>query len=215
MQGFLLGLANGVTCLAYCAPVLIPLMLGEGQKTRQNWGMLGKFLGGRLAGYLLFGLLAWLLSQAILGASAYRNLILGAAYVALAVLLAAYGFSNARAMGPASAACAGSLKGARKFLRQWPALLPLGLGFLTGLNLCPPFLLAFTSAAGTGSLGASLIFFLTFFVGTSLYFLPMALVGLMSRMNALRTVGKLAAVLMAFYYAYSGILYLAGGIIQL
>ncbi len=209
MQGFLLGLANGATCLAYCAPVLIPLMLGEGQKTRHNWGMLGKFLGGRLGGYLLFGLIAWLFSQMILGASAYRNLILGAAYVVLAVLLAAYGFSTA------PAACAGSLKGARKFLRQWPALLPLGLGFLTGLNLCPPFLLAFTNAANAGSLGASLVFFLTFFVGTSLYFLPMAFVGLMSRVNALRTVGKLAAVLMALYYAYSGIIYLAGGIVQL
>ena len=209
MQGFLLGLANGATCLAYCAPVLIPLMLGEGQRTRQNWGMLGKFLGGRLAGYLLFGLLAWLLSQMILGASAYRNLILGAAYVVLAALLAVYGLSKT------PAACAGSLKGARKFLRQWPALLPLGLGFLTGLNLCPPFLAAFTSAANAGSLGASLVFFLTFFVGTSLYFLPMAFVGLMSRVSALRTVGKLAALLMALYYAYSGIIYLAGGIVQL
>jgi sulfite exporter TauE/SafE len=209
MQGFLLGLANGATCLAYCAPVLIPLMLGEGQKTRQNWALLGKFLGGRMAGYLLFGLLAWLTSQIILRASAYRNLILGAAYVVLAAFLAAYGFSKT------PPACAASLKGARKFLRQWPALLPLGLGFLTGLNLCPPFLLAFTSAAGAGSLAASLVFFLAFFGGTSLYFLPMALVGLMSHVNALRTVGKLAAVLMAFYYAYSGIIYIAGGLVQL
>jgi sulfite exporter TauE/SafE len=209
MQGFLLGLANGATCLAYCAPVLIPLMLGEGQKTRQNWRLLGKFLGGRMAGYLLFGLLAWLTSQIILGASAYRNLILGVAYVVLAAFLLTYGLFKT------PPACAGSLKGARKFLRQWPALLPLGLGFLTGLNLCPPFLMAFTSATGAGSLAASLVFFLAFFGGTSLYFLPMAFVGLMSHVNALRTVGKLAAVLMAFYYAYSGIIYIAGGIVQL
>jgi sulfite exporter TauE/SafE len=209
MQGFLLGLANGATCLAYCAPVLIPLMLGEGHKTRQNWGLLGKFLGGRLAGYLLFGLLAWLTSQIILSSLAYRNLIFGAAYVILAALMAVYGFSKA------PVACGGSLKGARKLLRQWPALLPLGLGFLTGLNLCPPFLAAFTSAAGEGSLAMSLVFFLMFFVGTSLYFLPMVFVGLMSHMNALRTVGKLAAGLMALYYAYSGIIYLAGGIVLL
>ena len=209
MQGFLLGLASGATCLAYCAPVLIPLMLGEGQRTRKNWELLGKFLGGRLAGYLLFGLLAWLLSQLLLGGSAYRNLLLGGAYLVLAVLLAVYGLAKA------PAACAGSLKEARTFLRRWPVLLPLGLGFLTGLNLCPPFLLAFTSAASAGSLAASLVFFLAFFGGTSLYFLPMAFVGLMSRVSALRTVGKLAAVLMALYYAYSGIIYLAGGIIQL
>ncbi len=209
MQGFLLGLANGATCLAYCAPVLIPFMLGEGRKTQQNWELLGKFLGGRLAGYLLFGLLAWLLGQIILSVSAYRSFILGAAYAVLAVLLLVYGFSKA------PAACAGSLKGARARLRRWPTLLPLGLGFLTGLNLCPPFLLAFTGAVGTGSLAGSLGFFLAFFGGTSLYFLPMAFVGLMSHVNALRTVGKLVAVLMALYYAYSGIIYIAGGFVQL
>src|SRR5512143_554708 len=145
MQGLLLGLANGATCLAYCAPVLIPLMLGEGQKTRQNWGLLGKFLGGRLVGSLLFGLMAWLASQLIFGEPAYRNLILGAAYVVLSVLLAVYGLSKS------PVACAGSMKDARRLLRRWPALLPLGVGFLTGLNLCPPFLLAFTNAAGAGT----------------------------------------------------------------
>jgi sulfite exporter TauE/SafE len=209
MQGFLLGLANGVTCLAYCAPVLIPLMLGEGQKTRQNWSMLGKFLAGRLGGYLLFGILAWLASQLIFGAAAYRHLLFGAIYVVLAALLLVYGL--ARAPAP----CAGSIRGARAFLRRWPALLPLGLGFLTGLNLCPPFLLAITSAASAGSLAASLVFFFAFFVGTSVYFIPIAFVGLMSHVNALRTVGKLAAVLMAMYYLYSGIIYIAGGLVQL
>ncbi len=209
MQGLLLGLANGATCLAYCAPVLIPLMLGEGQKTRQNWGLLGKFLGGRLAGYLLFGLIAWLASQLIFGEPAYRNLILGVAYVVLSVLLAVYGLSKA------PVACAGSMKDARRLLRRWPALLPLGVGFLTGLNLCPPFLLAFTNAAGAGTLAASLFFFLAFFVGTSLYFVPLAFVGFMSHVNALRTVGKLAAVLMALYYAYTGVIYIAGGFVQL
>jgi hypothetical protein len=209
MQGFLLGLANGATCLAYCAPVLLPFMLGEGRQTRQNWGLLGRFLGGRLAGYLLFGLLAWLASQLTLGRAAYRNIILGGVYVVLAVLMAIYGFSKA------PAACAGSLKGARKFLRRWPALLPLGLGFLTGLNLCPPFLLAFAGAAEARSLAGCLAFFAAFFVGTSVYFVPMAFVGLMSRIDALRTVGKLAAGLMALYYVYSGIIYLAGGMLLL
>ena len=36
MQGFLLGLANGTTCLAFCAPALIPFLMHEGQTVRQN-----------------------------------------------------------------------------------------------------------------------------------------------------------------------------------
>ena len=48
MQGFLLGLANGTTCLAFCAPVLVPFLLEEGKNVRQNLMTLFKFLGGRL-----------------------------------------------------------------------------------------------------------------------------------------------------------------------
>ncbi|PKO22945.1 MAG: hypothetical protein CVU38_06710 [Chloroflexi bacterium HGW-Chloroflexi-1] len=88
MQGFILGLASGATCLAYCAPVLIPFFLGEGKRTRQNWGLLAQFLGGRLAGYLLFGLLAWLAYRLVLGPSSHRALIFGGVYVLLAGLLA-------------------------------------------------------------------------------------------------------------------------------
>jgi hypothetical protein len=56
MQGFLLGLANGTTCLVFCAPALIPFVMHEGQTVRQNLVTLVKFLGGRMGGYLLFGL---------------------------------------------------------------------------------------------------------------------------------------------------------------
>ena len=53
MQGFFLGLANGTSCLALCAPVLIPFLLSEGNNVGQNLVTLLKFLGGRLGGYLL------------------------------------------------------------------------------------------------------------------------------------------------------------------
>lgn len=204
MQGFLLGLANGTTCLAYCVPVLIPFLLGEGRRTRQNWMLLAKFLGGRLVGYLLFGLLAFLAGQLLLSAGRYRNQLFGAATIALAALLAWYGLAKP------PTPCGGSFKGARLWLRRWPALLPLGLGFLTGLNLCPPFLMAITGAAGNGTLWGSLLFFGAFFVGTSLYFIPLPFLGAFHRSEALRIIGKMTALLMALYYLYSGVLMLLG-----
>jgi hypothetical protein len=36
----------------------VPYLLGEGQGIRQNYVLLIQFLGGRLCGYFLFGLLA-------------------------------------------------------------------------------------------------------------------------------------------------------------
>lgn len=206
MQSFLLGLANGTTCLAYCAPVLIPFMLGKGQPTRRNWLLLAQFLGGRMGGYLLFGLLAWAAGQLIQPGEAWRGLVYGAAYLGLAGLLLFSTFVRT------PAPCAGSAPRLRRWLRGAPALLPAALGFFTGLNLCPPFLLAFAGAAENASLAASLLFFLLFFIGTSLYFIPLPLVGLLSRHNDLRWIGKVAAALVAAYYLYSGLISLIGGI---
>jgi sulfite exporter TauE/SafE len=209
MQGFLLGLANGTTCLAFCAPALIPFLMHEGQTVRQNLVTLAKFLGGRLGGYTLFGLLAWATGSLLLQATSYQSLVIGAAYVGLAALLLV---AVLRKKAPAGA-CA--LEGAQTKLSRWPALLPVGMGLLAGLKICPPLLLAFTEAASTGTLTGSLVLFLTFFLGTSIYFIPLSFLGAFTRVAALRIVGQFAAVIVALYYLYSGILLLAGGIQQL
>ncbi|MFL7807625.1 MAG: sulfite exporter TauE/SafE family protein, partial [Anaerolineae bacterium] len=87
MQGFLLGLANGTTCLTFCAPVLVPYLLGEGKGVRKNLLTLLQFLIGRLGGYMLFGLAAWATGSLLLGATAGQGVLLGLVYVGLAALL--------------------------------------------------------------------------------------------------------------------------------
>ena len=181
----------------------------EGQTVRQNLLTLCKFLGGRLGGYTLFGLLAWATGSLLLRAANYQSLVIGAAYVGLAALLLV---AVLRKKAPAGA-CA--FEGAQAKLSRWPALLPVGMGFLAGLKVCPPLLLAFTEAASTGTLTGSLVLFLTFFLGTSIYFIPLSFLGAFARVTALRIVGQFAAVIVALYYLYSGILLLAGGIQQL
>jgi hypothetical protein len=205
MEGFLLGLASGGTCLAYCAPVLVPVVLGAGRGARANAVLLAEFLAGRLAGYLLFGVLAWWAGQEILASPAYRGAVFGSAYVLLAAALLYFGWAGI------PSACGVGLGGPRRWLVRWPSLLPVGMGFFTGLNLCPPFLLALAGAAYAGSLGASLLFFAAFFLGTSLYLLPLPFLGAFHRHAAVAWVGKTVAVLMAAYYFYSGIIALLGG----
>ncbi len=213
VHGFLLGLANGTTCLAFCAPVLVPFLMHEGGGVRRNLGVLLIFLAGRLGGYTLFGLLAWamgsLLSQAT-ASSGYQRLLIGAAYAGLALLLL---WSVLRRHPPAPGACA--LEGARATLSRWPrlsgALLPIGMGFLAGLKVCPPLLLAFADAANSGTLPGSLLLFLTFFVGTSVFFVPLSLLGAFRRVSDLRIVGQFAAVIVSLYYLVAGIVLLVGG----
>lgn len=210
MQGFLLGLASGTTCLAFCAPVLVPFLLKEGKDVRQNLVTLLKFLGGRMGGYTLFGLLAWVTGSLLLQVTRYQSLVIGAAYVGLAALLLV---AVLRKKAP-SGTCA--LGEAQAKLSRWPALLPAGwlpaaMGLLAGLKICPPLLLAFTNAASTGTLAGSLVFFLAFFLGTSIYFIPLSFLGAFRQVSALRIVGQFAAAIVALYYLYAGVLLLIGG----
>jgi len=207
IQGFLLGLANGTTCLVFCIPVLVPFLLGEGKSVPNNLVTLSKFLGGRLGGYLLFGLLAWATGNFLSGAAGLQIPAYAIAYIGLAILLLTVGL---RAPAPPASACV--VKSAPAALRRWPALLPFGMGFLAGLKICPPMLLAFTGAANSGSLLGSLLLFLAFFLGTSIYFIPLSFLGAFARLPDLRIVGRFAAVIVALYYLFSGILMFAGGV---
>lgn len=208
MQGFLLGLANGTSCLAQCAPVLIPYLLSAGNNAHKNLATLLQFMGGRLLGYLLFALLAWTVSGLLLATGRYQSLLVGATYIGLSALLLA---AVLRQKPPTSDAC--NLPKARAWFRRWPAFIPWGMGLLAGLKMCPPLLLAFTNAASSGTLGGGLLLFFMFFLGTSLYFLPLPLLGALTRISNVRHVGKFAAAIVALYYLISGILLLAGGIL--
>jgi len=88
---------------------------------------------------------------------------------------------------------------------RWPFVIPLAGGFFTGLNLCPPFLLAITGAVETHRLFGSLLFFFMFFLGTSLYFIPMPFLGFFKRKQVLQVIGKFAAILAGLLYLYKGV----------
>jgi sulfite exporter TauE/SafE len=211
MHGLFLGLAVGPSCLTYCVPVLIPYLLGEDRGVRRSAAVLGQFLAGRFFGYIAFGLLAWMLNQALLQTASARELLFGVAYIVLAGLLAWYG-----QFAPPTLCAGKSLNGISGVLkRHWPMLFPLGLGFFTGISLCPPFLLAFTDAANSGSAWGSVLFFMAFFLGTSFYFIPLPLLGAFGRFSTLRIIGKLAALVMSVFYLFLGIIAFINGIHKL
>jgi len=206
LNGLLLGLANGISCLATCSAILIPLFLGEGGRVHQNSKLLVGFLGGRLVGYLLFGVLAWAMGWLLLREPSMQSILGGVAYLVLAGFMASYGLRK-------PAPCLTSPHHLRTRLSRFPWLFPLVLGLLTGLNLCPPFLLAFTNAALNGTLLGSLLFFLAFFIGTSIYLIPVPLLGAIRKPASTQLIGKMAAGLMALFYIVSGIIMIYQGVV--
>lgn len=207
LRGFLLGLANSSACLAGCAPVLLPMLLGEGEPVLKNSLRLVQFLSGRLLGYLLFVCAVWAAGGSIRPVLQHPA-ALGALHLLLALLLLLYGF----APRPAPCLAESARSSLSRLASRFPALVPPFLGFLTGLSVCPPFMAAMVDASRLPGLLPTLTFFLAFFFGTSLAFLPLPLAGLLRRHQTLRTVGRLASGLMGGYYLYTGAILLYGGL---
>jgi len=207
MNGLLLGLANGTACVAYCAPVLVPHIMSFDRGIKGSYFTMLEYLFGRLTGYLLFAVIAWRLGGLLEFSGVYREIIVGVTYLCLAMLLIYQGTIYGKHICTA-------VKAKRvldKFKMNESGIRTLLLGFFTGINLCPPFMLAITGAAAEGSLLGSIMFFVLFFVGTSAYFIPLPLVGIMNG-ESVRTVGKMASVLVAAYYILSGFMMIIGGL---
>jgi sulfite exporter TauE/SafE len=203
-----LGLATGPVCLASCGPVVTPWMLVQPEGVLRHVRRLSLFLAARLAGYLSFAVAAWLLGSALPRSWTERSWEFGTIELFLAAGLVFY------AAGWPRPRCAARRSASRLVeIGAPPRDQPSGalaLGFLTGINLCPPFLVAGVRAAQMGSLAAALLFFVCFFAGTAAWFVPFLALGLVRRTPALMTVARLLAVLLACWYGFSGVMLLVG-----
>jgi sulfite exporter TauE/SafE len=201
-----LGLTSGGSCLASCGPLAAALLASEEISLKRSSALLTVFLSGRLLGYLGWAVLAWLLGWIIFQSS--KGLaFFSAADLVLGAWLIYYGIrppvsSHGNCPG---ATLNSSWSGHQAFFRGgvW--------GFLSGLQICPPFLTAVTEAARTGSLGGSLLFFLLFYLGTGIWFIPFPFIGTLGRFRQVAQVARFLTLPLGAYFIYSGIISLAGG----
>ena len=209
-DALVLGLASGPACLAACGPVLVPSLLAGQAGILLNLRTVAVFLGTRLFGYLLFALVAWEVgSLASLLVKPHPQLI-GLVYVLMAGVLALYAWAARRncatACSTSKLVTIGDSEAAHETGEAKKGLAGAAmLGFLTGLNFCPPFVVAGIRAAELGSLPGALLFFTVFFAGTSIWFVPFAGLGCVARNHALITVARMTMGLVALYYLSLGI----------
>ena len=203
-EALALGFGSGPICLASCGPVLLPWLGTEPRELRATGRLLALFLGGRLAGYLAFAVVAWAAGAAIPIDPRTRTLVFGLANFGLAALLGISVFLPHRHCGMAKAERQPRLYQIGSPGRFRPPA-ALALGFMTGLNLCPPFVTAGVRAAATRSLPGAVLFFAVFFLGTAVWFLPSLAVSSLRRFSAVLTVARMTMGALAIYYAYLGI----------
>lgn len=204
-EAALLGLASGPACLASCGPVLAPWLVAERAGWRRTAFLLPVFLGGRLAGYLLFAVVAGLAGAAMPLDGSRRALLFAAAHLGLAAVLIVYALLPPR---PRPEPALVSIGPAR---RAWT---PVLLGLFTGVNLCPPFVVAAVRATETGSVAGAVLFFLAFFAGTAVWFAPFAALGALHVAANVATVARYTLLALAAYYAYVGVLTLLGRLLH-
>lgn len=202
ISGLLLGLSTGTACLAYCGPVLIPYLLAESRGVSGNFRFMGLFLLGRLAAYMIVGVAAGVAGRFFLESIPVKGIVVAVVYMLLAIMMISYGVFRFKEV------CVGKVKHRYKSVmyERYPWLIPVVGGVLTGVNICPPFLLAFMQAANGEGIAGGVLFFLLFFVGTAVYFIPLPFIGVLKQKQIFPIVGKFAAIIAGSIYLYKGLL---------
>lgn len=195
LEPLLAGLATGLFCCASCYPVLVPVFAAEERNVGATFRVWLQFLLGRLAGYLLFGAVVGWLGERF--DDIWLAKVSAVVLMAMALLLVFYALGFRK---PAFSLCAAGT-------RRGQAL-PATLGFLLGINVCPPFLMSLAYVFTLHSMARGIVYFLVFFCATSLYFTPLLFVGWLGRMKEFRWAARASALAV-------GVLFLVYGIMKL
>jgi len=194
-EGALLGLSTGFYCLTACLPLLAPYLLAEGKALwRENFKILLQFLGGRLAAYLLFAVLASLAGQA--GKYALPAWLLPAVTVGCGLTMVALAVFR---ISTGASACL-----LKTDLNPYFKRLPMAMGFLTGINVCLPFAAGFLRLLELADIPRGVAYFTGFFCSTSLFVSPV-LLGTPILGARAGEIGRLTLLLAGLWYTAFGL----------
>jgi sulfite exporter TauE/SafE len=197
VESLLLGLSVGPICLAYCSPIVIPLLSSSSSpKLSVSSVTLVMFLVGRFIGYMLVGILVGIIGNNIQQYA--KGNLFGIISIALGLTLLYFSIQK---NFPELKICR-HIKNSHS--RQMFFIL---MGFFTGLNLCPPFLAAIVGATGTGTVAGSMIYFAAFFIGTVVFFPVTIFFGLFSKIDAVRTIAHVCMMISGVWFVLKGVFY--------
>ncbi len=206
-EALALGFSTGSWCAMYCAPVLLPFLLGrEDLSHKKNAGLIGLFLGGRLITYIALALglgFAGLLASGIFDPIWTRRLS-SVAYILSGLLLLLH------ALAPRllrQKRCERGKEDSEKEIKSlwnfWgnDNYLAFFSGLSVGLHICPPLWTASFRVIHlqTPLLGA--LYFFCFYLGTLPFFTPLLGIPFISkRIQALRRIARITQAIVGVYF---------------
>jgi sulfite exporter TauE/SafE len=191
-EGFLLGLTTGTTCLVTCTPIYLPFIVAEKRSILHNLFKVMEIPLGRFVSYLAFGAAAGYLGGSI--ASLDRTLFTGIAYILITVFMFLSFFRLTRKEKSCHIP---------RFVNFTKSAFLLGV--FTGINFCPSFLIALSKAVDLAGPISGILLFLGFFFGTSIFLIPLAFSGFLSKVQLMKHTARYASIAVALYFLYSGV----------
>lgn len=199
----LLGLSLGPACLATCSALYVPLLLAEDRKGLPgSFKLFLEFSIGRLLGYLTVGLIVGLVAELLDPDLQRVPWLPGTSEILAGALMLAYGLWRSF---PSASLC--------KWLNKREGKPPVAflIGLASGLSICVPFISMITIGVASGDLVQSLLLFVAFFFGTSIWFIPLTLIGPLSKSAQLRRFASWAAVVAGVVFLVIGIWHVSTG----
>ncbi|MCT4637791.1 MAG: sulfite exporter TauE/SafE family protein [Bacteroidales bacterium] len=195
-ESFILGLTTGSACLTTCGMTLVPYFVSGNTGTKRVSLGLGLFLLSRLIIYISIGILTWYLGQALFSNTTYQPLILGTFYIIFSAMLITYAIGKGKKQR-----C--PLKETTGIEKRY--LIPVSLGVISSLSFCPAMLIAVTSSVAQTSVTTSILVFVMFFIGTSVWFIPLPLLSMVKDKQVVKTVAMFATAIAGAIYLFRGV----------
>ena len=204
-ESLILGLSSGSACLATCGMVMFPYLMSGSAGVKRIAVDLSLFLITRFVVYFILATVSWYFGQALFSNTVVRNYVPGILYILFAVMLVWYSIGKNRKPD-----CPAKIVKTVNNHR----LVPILLGLVNSLGFCPALFIILTKGATQGTLVQSYIAFLAFFIGSSIWFLPLPLTGKIRKKEVLKNIGILATGLAGIIFMIKGLTNLIGGIIN-
>lgn len=191
IEGLFLGLSTGSACLVTCSPIYLPWLATEERNIKKSLYKVMEISLGRFISYLIFGALAGYFGTKI--SPMNRELFTGISYILLSVFLVFNAFRT-------------SSHDKKCLVPKWSKFSQSAflLGLITGINFCPSFLIALSSSFELAGVSSGMLLFTGFFVGTTLFLLPLAFTSFLTTMPTFKKIARYASICIALYFLYKG-----------
>jgi sulfite exporter TauE/SafE len=193
LEGFLLGLTLGTSCLVTCAPIYGTIILSKENSISSGAETVLLISLGRFFSYALFGLFTGY-AGGLMGGFAERDTFIAVSYL----LVAAYLTYSALIQNRVEKQCC--VPSRLKKIAGNPFL----IGALTGVSICPAFVGAIARGVESGGAIGGLMLFTGFFFGTTIYLLPLSFLSYFTKKRIFRYAGIVASILVASWFVYNG-----------